>query len=61
MESAQPGQGGANFVTPDFDAVHQRAPESGATFYIDLGEIPSGARTFGIKDPDGNLITFVEA
>ena len=55
------GQGGCNFVTRDFDAAHQSALDNGATFYLELGQIPTGARSFGIKDPDGNLITFVEA
>ena len=55
------GQGGCNFVTRDFDAAHQSVRDAGATFYIELSQIPTGARTFGIKDPDGNLITFVEA
>ena len=57
----QAGQGGCNFVTRDFDAAHQSARDNSATFYIELSQIPTGARTFGIKDPDGNLITFVEA
>ncbi len=60
MENAA-GQGACNFVTRDFDAAHQSARDHRATFYIELSQIPTGARTFGIKDPDGNLITFVEA
>ena len=60
MENAA-GQGGCNLVTRDFEAAHRSARRHGATFYIELGRIPSGARTFGIKDPDGNLITLVEA
>lgn len=55
------GQGAANFITRDFDAAHQHVRDHRATFYIELSRIPSGARTFGIRDPDGNLITFVEA
>ncbi len=55
------GQGACNFVTRDFDAAHQSARDNSATFYIELSQIPTGARTFAIKDPDGNLITFVEA
>ena len=54
------GQGACNFVTADFDATHRRAKDAGAAFYIELSTIPTGARTFGIKDPDGNLITVVE-
>jgi len=54
------GQGACNFVTRDFDETYERAKDARATFYIELSEIPSGARTFGIEDPDGNLINFVE-
>ncbi len=54
------GQGACNFTTRDFDETYQRVKAARATFYIELSEIPTGARTFGIKDPDGNLITFVE-
>lgn len=60
MENAA-GQGACNFVAGDFDALHARAKSAGAVFFIEMSEIPTGARTFGIKDPDGNLITFVEA
>ena len=59
MENAA-GQGACNFVTRDFDAAHESARDHGAIVYIEMGHIPSGARSFGIKDPDGNLITFVE-
>jgi uncharacterized glyoxalase superfamily protein PhnB len=55
------GQGACNFVAREFDELYQRARHAGATFFIELSEIPTGARTFGIKDPDGNLITIVEA
>ncbi len=55
------GQGAANSVTGAFEETCRRARESGAPFFIEAGEIPSGARTFGIRDPDGNLLTFVES
>ena len=55
------GNGGANFVTRDYDALLAAARDSGAQFHVEPGEIPTGARTFGIRDPDGNLLTFVEA
>lgn len=55
------GNGGCNFVTRQFDELYRRAMDANATFHVELGEIPSGARSFGIKDPDGNLLTFVEA
>lgn len=55
------GHGSCNFSTGDFDAAYESAREHGARFFIELGRIPTGARTFGIEDPDGNRITFVEA
>ena len=55
------GNGGCNFVTQQFDEMHNRAVNANANFHVDLGEIPSGARSFGIRDPDGNILTFVEA
>ena len=55
------GNGGCNFVTRQFDVLHTRAVNANAKFHVDLGEIPSGARSFGIRDPDGNILTFVEA
>lgn len=55
------GQGACNFVTQDFERTYQREKEAQVEFYIKLNEVPNGARTFGIKDPDGNLMTFVEA
>ena len=55
------GNGGCNFVTRQFDEMHNRAVNANAKFHVDLGEIPSGARSFGIRDPDGNILTFVEA
>lgn len=55
------GKGACNFVTKEFEQALQSLKDAGATFYADLNEIPSGQRTFGAKDPDGNLISFVEA
>ena len=60
MENAA-GQGGCNFITREFDAALQSARDHGAIFHLEPGRIPTGARTFGIVDPDGNLIPFVEA
>ena len=54
------GQGACNFVTKEFNQVLRSVKDAGVPFYINLSEIPSGQRTFGIKDPDGNLIRFVE-
>lgn len=53
--------GGCNFVTRQFDELRNKAANAKAKFHVDLGEIPSGARSFGIRDPDGNILTFVEA
>jgi len=55
------GQGACNFVTKEFEQALQSAKDAGAKFYAELGQIASGRRTFGVKDPDGNLIAFVEA
>jgi len=54
------GQSSCSLLTRDFDETCQRAREAEATFYVELGAIPTGARTFGIKDPDGNAISLVE-
>lgn len=51
MESAQ----------PVFTVCSVRARDAGATLCIEPSEVPSGARTFGLEDRGGNLITFVEA
>jgi uncharacterized glyoxalase superfamily protein PhnB len=56
----EPGQGACNFDTRDFDDLLQRARDADANFFVEPGTIPTGQRTFGIKDPEGNLITFVE-
>ena len=55
------GNAGCNFVTRQFDELHNKAVDAKAKFHVDLGEIPSGARCFGIRDPDGDILTFVEA
>ncbi len=54
------GQGACVVHVDDFDGVLIRARAQGATFYIEPGTIPTGARTFGILDPDGNHISIVE-
>ena len=54
------GQGACNLVTDDFVALYERAREQRVPFYIEMSAIPTGQRTFGIKDPDGNLIAVVE-
>lgn len=55
------GHGGCNFVTRQFDRFYEIAVRADATFHVQFGEIPSGTRTFDIKDLDGNLLTFIEA
>ena len=53
------GQSSCSLLTREFDETYQRAREAEATFYVEIG-IPTGARTFGIKDPEGNAISLVE-
>ncbi len=54
------GQGACNFDTREFDKTYQEAKAADVTFYVELRKTPTGQRSFGIKDPDGNLISFVE-
>ena len=54
------GNSSCNFDTTEFDEMLKRARESGAPFHVEPGTIPTGSRTFGVQDPDGNAITFVE-
>ena len=55
------GQGAFNLITRDFDEIHRRAMELDVSFFIEVTEIPTGQRSFGVKDPGGNLITLAEA
>ena len=55
------GQGAWNLVTDDFEQVLRNCKTANAVFFIEMSTIPTGQRTFGIKDPDGNLVTVVEA
>lgn len=55
------GQGGCSMMTARFDSVLAQARQAGVSFYMEPSRIPTGQRTFGIQDPDGNLIAFVEA
>lgn len=54
------GQGACNFDVREYDEYLRRAQDAEATFYLPPGQIPTGQRTFGIKDPDGNLLSFVD-
>ena len=54
------GQGACVVHVDDFDGVLTRARQRDATFYIEPGTIPTGARTFGVLDPDGNRISIIE-
>ena len=54
------GQGACVFNIDDFDRVLDRARMVGATFYIEPTTVPTGERTFGIVDPDGNRVSVVE-
>ena len=56
------GQGACVFNiddSGDFDAILARARTADARFYIEPGTIPTGERTFGILDPDGNRLSVV--
>jgi len=55
------GHGGCNFMTNQFECYYRFANKFNLEFHVELGQIPNGARTFGIKDPDGNLLTFIES
>ncbi len=50
------GNGGCHLDTDDFEVVHARAIKEEAIVYLPLHTNPVGKRSFGIKDPDGNLI-----
>ena len=55
------GNGGCHMDTNNFDSVHERAVREGASVYLPLHTNPAGQRSFGVKDPDGNLIAIAEA
>lgn len=55
------GQGGCSLHTREFQAAYESAKRARVEFHLELGTIPTGQRTFGIEDPDGNLISLVEA
>lgn len=55
------GQGGCSILTAEFESVLANVRRLGIPFYVEPSRIPTGQRTFGIRDPDGNLIAFVEA
>ena len=54
------GNGGCHLSTDNFDSVHDRAIRQGAIVYLPLHTNPVGKRSFGIKDPDGNLIAIAQ-
>jgi catechol 2,3-dioxygenase-like lactoylglutathione lyase family enzyme len=43
-------------VVTDVRAVHDRLQALGVAFDYDLQEHPGGYRSFGIRDPEGNLL-----
>lgn len=45
-----PGESAFNLTTTDFAPLLEAARDAGATFYIEPGTIPTGQRTFGIRD-----------
>ncbi|MEM7362815.1 MAG: hypothetical protein AAF525_02220 [Pseudomonadota bacterium] len=54
------GEGAWNWVTDGFDRVMETCRDANVGFFIELSTIPTGQRTFGVKDRDGNLVTVVE-
>ncbi|MES1241508.1 MAG: VOC family protein [Acidobacteriota bacterium] len=65
---AAPGTTGAHqiqgffksgFVVKDIDAAYKRLKALGISFAYDLGQPPNGPyRSFGVRDPEGNLLQF---
>jgi catechol 2,3-dioxygenase-like lactoylglutathione lyase family enzyme len=46
-------------VVTDIDAAYRRARERGLTIAYELGQPPNGPyRSFGVRDPEGNLLQF---
>ena len=49
----------AGFVVPDIDAVYRRVNAMKLTLAYRLGKPPGGPyRSFGLRDPEGNLLQF---
>ena len=49
----------SGFVVADIDAVYRRIVALGIRLAYDLGQPPNGPfRSFGIRDPEGNLLQF---
>jgi catechol 2,3-dioxygenase-like lactoylglutathione lyase family enzyme len=47
------------FVVKDIDAVYARLKRLGVKFDYELGKPPNGPyRSFGVRDPEGNLLQF---
>ena len=48
------------FVVDDIDAAYARLMKSNVTFAFELVQPPNGPyRTFGVRDPEGNLVQFL--
>ncbi|MBO0851744.1 MAG: VOC family protein [Pseudonocardia sp.] len=45
-------------VTDRVDALYQRVRDAGAEIVSELEDTDYGSRTFGLRDPEGNLWTF---
>lgn len=50
------GNGGFEIATDTFDAIHERARQSGTPFYFEISFNPAGDENFAILDPDRNRI-----
>lgn len=49
----------SGFVVADIDAEYARLKAKNVTFAYELGQPPNGPyRSFGVRDPEGNLLQF---
>ena len=56
-----PGEGACAFDVDNYGALVSACKSAGAAFYIEPDTpIPTGARSFGVLDPDGNKLLFIE-
>ena len=46
------------FTTSDLDTTFQTLSDAGADIFFPIVDVSGGNRTFGIKDPEGNIIQF---
>jgi len=49
------------FSTPDLDQMFTKLQAADVTLFFPIVTTPEGHRTFGVKDPEGNIIQFFES